>query len=266
MMTKPFVKWVGGKTSILKQLVNNFPKNYDNYYEPFVGGGAVYFQILAKNANLNDSNGELINSYKIVKHHVEDLISELFLYENTKEFFMGIRAKNPLFLSPVERAARFIYLNKTCFNGLYRVNSKNQFNVPYGGYLNANFCDKKTLRDCSEALKTASLDASCFSNYLEKVNTNNTFVYLDPPYYPSENNSFVSYTKRGFGEKDHELLCDWYKKLDRKGVMVLLSNSDCDWTRLNYSKFRIIEVTSRRSVGSASVSRGKYSELLIANY
>ena len=263
-MPRPFVKWAGGKAQLLKEIVKYLPK-YEHYCEPFVGGGAVFFALTPKKAFLSDSNGELINAYQVVRDSVEDLMHVLEKYPNDKDFYLSVRAQNPLELSNVARAARFIYLNKTCFNGLYRVNKRNIFNVPFGNYKSPKICDKGVLRNASKALQGVELTATYFDNALSEVH-DNSFVYLDPPYLPVSETSFVSYSKKGFDLEDHERLAQVYEELDRKGVKVMLSNSDTEWALDRYKDFRVVEVQSPRNINSKGDGRGKVKELIVINY
>ena len=263
---KPFIKWAGGKTRLLSELHKYVP-DFQTYYEPFVGGGALFFSLKPDNAVISDSNGELIVTYQVIRDDVEGLISKLSQFANCESLYKDVRALNPLRLSPVERAARFVFLNKTCYNGLYRVNSKNQFNVPFGHYKNPNFCDKPTLRACSRILSKPGIEIipTYFDKALNKPQAND-FVYLDPPYFPTDMNSFVSYSKKGFGQQDQELLAKTFEDLTDRGVKVLMSNSCASWVYERYENFIIEEVMGSRSVGAAGNTRGKVKELLIRNY
>lgn len=263
-MPRPFVKWAGGKSGILADLVKYIPE-YRTYYEPFLGGGALFFALQPQQAILADSNGELINTYKVVRNELTTLISILSEYPNDKEFFLQIRAKNPMELSDLERAARFIYLNKTCYNGLYRVNKRNEFNTPFGNYKNPKICDLGVLRIASKALQNAELIATYFENSLKDV-TQDSFVYLDPPYLQVKGDSFVSYSKRGFDLESHEKLADEFDRMHQLGAKVMLSNSDTVWANVRYQAYNIIKVKNRRSINSNGAGRGKVSELLILNY
>lgn len=263
-MPRPFVKWVGGKSQLLKDLVKYVPK-FKTYHEPFVGGGALFFCLRPEKALLSDSNGELMNAFQIVKENVETLIELLSEYPNDKEFFLSLRAQNPLEIGPILRAARFIYLNKTCFNGLYRVNKRNQFNAPFGYYKNPNICDRGVLRGASKALQGVQLVSTYFEISTQECKQGD-FVYLDPPYLPISDTSFTSYSKKGFTLKDHETLAETFESLDKRNVKALETNSDHPWVRDRYKDFKIVEVKGRRSINSDGKGRGKISELLIMNY
>jgi len=266
-MSKPFLKWAGGKSQHLKEMSKYFPRSFDRYVEPFLGSGSVFFFLKPSKAFLSDSNSELINTFQMVKDRPEQVINKLLQHENTKMHFLITRQLKPVYLESVERAARFIFLNKTCFNGLYRVNSKNEFNTPFGDYDNPNFCDETTIRVCSKILNNSETEIR--SIYFEQVLFNvqeNDFVYLDPPYYQFENSKFTNYTRKGFGQIDHEKLAQCFEALSKKNVKLLLSNSDCEWVRNRYKNFEIIELKGKRSINAKGNGRGRVSELLIKNY
>jgi len=269
----PFINWVGGKRSLLEKYNPLIPKDFGDYYEPFVGGGAVFFHLfstgritLDKKVILIDSNEELINCYKVIKEDVERLIKILcsVKYRNEKNNFYKIRIEEPI--DSFERAARTIYLNKTCFNGLYRVNSKGKFNVPFGSYKNPLICNKENLRAVSKALQSVDIKLDDFSlciNFAHK----NDFIYFDPPYQPlSQTSSFTGYTKGLFRENDQERLSDVFRKLDKIGCKVMLSNSDTKFVRKLYKDFRIETVLAKRAINCKPSGRGEISELVILNY
>ncbi len=271
-----FVKWAGGKTQLLNSINEHLPKKIPRYFEPFVGGGAVFF-FIQKNFNpdevfLSDVNKELINTYKIIKNNVNELISLLEVHKenNSKEYFYKIRALNKPVnhikeLTNVERAARMIYLNKTCYNGLYRVNSDGQFNVPYGKYKNPGIYGEQRLKKTSKLLGNVELRACSYKEILSKVKKND-FVYLDPPYYPLNGNSFTSYTKNDFGKKEHVELANFYKKLSDKRVKVMLSNSYTPKVLELYSDFNVHKVMARRAINSNGNDRGEVKEVIVTNY
>ena len=263
-MPRPFVKWAGGKSGLLNELIKYVP-DFNEYWEPFVGGGAMFFALTPEKAHLSDSNGELMNAYKVVRDDLVPLLAVLSEYPNDKDFYLDMRAKNPLELPQVDRAARFIYLNKTCFNGLYRVNKRNEFNVPFGDYKNPKICDMGVLRLASKALSHTDLSGTYFEHALKEVNQGD-FVYLDPPYLQVKEDSFVSYSKKGFGLKDHERLAACFDDLNRIGAKVMLSNSDTVWSWERYQEYKIISVNNRRSINSNGAGRGKVKELIIINY
>ncbi len=266
---KPFVKWAGGKRQLTAFLLNEIPTEFNTYIEPFVGGGALLFEILPKKAIINDLNEELINTYLVIKNNVDDLIESLKKHKNEKAYFYEIRALNPEKLSPVERASRFIYLNKTCFNGLYRENSKGQFNVPFGKYKNPKILDEENLRAVSDYLN--SIDVKIYNrDYKDICNLakKGDFIYLDPPYYPiSKTSSFTKYNKYDFTEKDQIQLSKVFKELDKKGCYVMLSNSNTDFIKNLYKNFNIKEIEASRAINCKGDRRKKAKvEVLIKNY
>ena len=268
--TYPIVKWVGGKRQLMFELLKNMPKSYNRYFEPFIGGGALFFELQPENAYISDMNEELINLYSVVRGSVYELIVDLNKHEVSKEYFLEIRNldrtdeyKN---LSNVQRASRFIYLNRTCFNGLYRVNSQGQFNVPFGNYKNPRIVDKNNLLNCSELLKNTEINCSDFSEILTKVKKGD-FVYFDPPYVPlNETSSFTSYTKDGFDMDMQFKLREVCDELDSMGVMFMLSNSDTKFVNELYSNYEIKKVFASRAVNANAEGRGKITEVLVRNY
>ena len=265
-MSKPFIKWAGGKSQVLTHLYKHLPKKtFKSYYEPFVGAGALFFSLRPQKAVLNDINGDLINTYRVVQNNVKGLIETLQAYENEKDFYYRIREISPMELTPMEAAARFIYLNRTCFNGLYRVNSKNKFNVPFGNYKNPSICDVQNMTLAAKALKDVELLSTDFIKALEDVSEGD-FVYFDPPYVKLTETSFVGYSKKGFGIDDQERLLDIFKALSEKGVLCMLSNADVPWTREAYSDFETVSIKARRNINSNGKGRGHVGELIIKNY
>lgn len=275
---KPFVKWVGGKRQLLAQfrLMNLYPpKKFDikngKYFEPFVGGGAVFFDLLPETAYLSDLNNELVITYNVIKSDVESLIKSLKKHKTDKDYFIKIRAQNPKKLSDLSIATRFIYLNRTCFNGMYRVNSKGGFNVPFGKYTNPLICDEDNLRKASKALKNVEIKKQDYKEVLKKAKKGD-FIYFDPPYYPlSKTASFTSYTKEGFFEKEQIELRDAFLELHKKGCFVMLSNSDTPFIGKIYSDIqkygiRINKVKAGRAINSKGSRRGKIKEVLVTNY
>ena len=270
-----FVKWAGGKGQLLEQFKPLFPKKMNNYLEPFVGSGAVFFYIIQnfkpKKIIISDINEELINTYKIVKTDVEKLIIELKQHKEYhlakgKPYYLTIRATNPKDLPSLERAARFIYLNKTCFNGLYRVNSKGGFNVPMGSYKNPDIVQEERLRIVSELLKKVTIKVMSFEKVLNFAKKGD-FIYFDPPYYPLKNKkSFTTYTKDSFMEKEQELLAEVFNKLDKKGCSVMLSNSDTKFIKDLYPKYNIHFVQATRMINCNGAKRGKINEVVVTNY
>jgi DNA adenine methylase len=266
---KPFVKWAGGKRQLIKILTNNLPPSYNRYIEPFVGGGALLFEVLPYKAIINDINTELINAYTVIKDDIDALIEDLKKHKNEEEYYYKIRSLDPEKLSAVERASRFIYLNKTCFNGLYRENSKGKFNVPFGKYKNPKILDEENLRVVSEYLNTAEISILNL-DYKEvcKLAKKGDFVYLDPPYYPiSKSSSFTKYHKLDFTERDQMELTEVFRELDRKGCYVMLSNSNTKFIKELYKEYEIWEVSANRFINCKGDKREKVNvEVLIKNY
>lgn len=267
-----FIKWAGGKKQLLSQFKDFFPKYIERYFEPFVGGGAVAFHILKKyqpkKVYLSDINEELINCYNIIKNNPQELIQLLSEYRknHSKEFYYQIREQDPKLLSSLNNAARFIYLNKTCFNGLYRVNSSGKFNVPMGSYKNPSIYDESELMEISKILKKTNLRVIPFNEIIKSVKKDD-FIYFDPPYHPLNNkNSFTTYTKGSFRAEDQKKLAELYKELDKKGCKVMLSNSDTEFIKELYSKYNINLVKASRMINCDGSKRGKINELVITNY
>ena len=269
---EPFLKWAGGKSQLLKQFECFLPSKFNNYLEPFVGAGSVFFylyntgRLKGKKIILIDSNEELINCFLVIKENVERLISILKgpKYVNKKEVYYRIRAEEPK--DRFERAARTIYLNKTCFNGLYRVNSKGKFNVPFGRYKAPLICDSRNLRAVSIALKNVKILCDDFEKSLEYAGKRD-FIYFDPPYQPlSKTSNFTSYTKDAFSEEDQKRLCEVFKRLDKMGCKIILSNSDTHFIRKLYKKYRIETVYAKRAINCKPSGRGVIKELVVLNY
>jgi len=275
---QPFVKWVGGKRGLLSQITPLLPKEFNNYFEPFVGGGALFFELYSKGLLNNkkvylfDINAELINAYNVVKNYPTQLINELetFKQKHSKEFFYEIRAwdreESFLHRSEIQRAARFIYLNKTCFNGLYRVNKKNQNNVPIGSYINPNICDVEVILSASRALKNVNILNASYKEVL-KYASKNDLVYFDPPYYPlTQTASFTSYSEFEFLEKQQIELYETFKSLSQKECNVLHSNSDTQFIKDLHKDFEIKELFANRFINSKSSERGKISEVIVRSF
>ncbi len=264
---KPFVKWAGGKGKLLTQYESYFPKRFHSYLEPFLGGGAVFFHLMPDRAVLSDINEELINAYLVVRDHTEELIQSLKKHKNEKYYYYKIRGLDPAQLTPVERASRLIYLNKTCYNGLYRVNRKGKFNVPFGRYKNPMICDKEGLHAASLALKEAEILVRDFGDTTLERAQRGDFIYLDPPYFPlSETSSFTGYAPDGFRATEQKRLARIFKELDTRGCLLMLSNSNIPLIQELYQEFRIIEVYAARAISCKPEGRGKITELLILNY
>lgn len=274
---KPFVKWVGGKRQLLKQFKelglyppDGFDPINSTYHEPFAGGGAVFLDLLPKKAVLSDLNPELITTYKVIKNDVDKLIKLLNTYKYEKEFYLKIRSKKIDKLLDIQIAARFIYLNRTCFNGLYRVNKSGQFNVPMGEYKNPLICDEDNLKKISKALKNVKIYNEDYKKVLTRAKKGD-FIYFDPPYYPvNRTSNFTSYTTETFLEKEQEELRDTFVELHKRGCFVMLSNSDTPFINKLYSnlskKIKVNKVLAGRNVNSDAKKRGKITEVLVINY
>jgi len=278
VVAAPFLKWAGGKSSLLKQYARFFPTEPVNtYFEPFVGSGAVFFYLqgeqIARSVRLSDINAELINVYRVVRDDVEALIDCLLHHKlhHSLWYYYHIRGldREPGWrerASHVERAARMIYLNKTCYNGLWRVNSRGEFNVPMGRYNNPRICDEPRLRAASRALRGVELAHMSFEEAVADAGPGD-FVYFDPPYMPlSDTANFTSYTQDGFGESEQARLADVFRELDRRGVRVMLSNSEHPLVRKLYAGFRIEQVYARRHINSHANGRGPIHEVVVLNY
>lgn len=263
---KPFLKWAGGKTQLLGELCPRIPSTFRHYHEPFVGGAALLLRIQPERATLSDSNPELVNCYRVVRDDVERLIEHLGVHRNEEEYFYEMRATDPCTLNDVERASRFIFLNRTCFNGLYRVNRRGQFNTPFGRYVNPRICDSENLRSVSRTLKSVDLLESDYSDALALAEADD-FAYLDPPYLPvSQFSDFKRYTKEQFGVSEHVRLAEVFRELDARGCKVMLSNSDTPLVHELYEGFIIDIVQARRLINKNPEGRGMVNELVIRNY
>lgn len=260
----PFLKWVGGKAQLLNELMKYIPADYNNYIEPFIGGGALFFNLTPESAIINDSNEELINAYRIVRDNVDELIEVLGTYVYEKEFYYAMRAKSPIGLSKVERAARIIYLNKTCFNGLYRVNKKNEFNVPMGRYSNPRICDEEKLIAASKALQNTIIECGDYMDVLNRYASRGDLVYIDPPYHPiSDYSDFKRYTKEFFYQEDQVKLRDFIHDLKNKGCFVIASNSHCDFILDLYKDFDVKVVSAKRYINKIAERRNNVNEVII---
>ena len=261
----PFIKWVGGKTSLLPELLKHVPRKLRRYHEPFVGGGALFFAVQPGRAILSDSNADLVVAWQQVRDNVYGVLDVLARHVYDRAHFNEVRALDPLGLSPAERAARFIFLNKTCFNGLWRVNRSGRFNVPIGRYKNPAFHDPSTLIRASAALRTVQVLNLPFESALRKTAPGD-FVYLDPPYDPvSPTASFASYTAGGFRWEDQERLAEECRTLNRRGVRFLLSNSATPRIREAYRHFEQRIVRAPRFINCKSGARGHVDEILVFN-
>lgn len=263
VQAKPIVKWAGGKTQMLGNLLPKVPASYGRYIEPFIGGGAMFFALNPDDAVIADRNPELINMYKQVADHVDEVIFYLQKYENTQEMFYSVRALEWQELSGSEAAARTIYLNKTCYNGLYRVNKKGQFNVPFGKYKSPNFCDTEALYAASEVLKKANIVCGDYLSVLKEYAKPGDFIFLDPPYVPvSEHADFKRYTKEQFYEKDHVVLAKEVLRLRDLGCHVILTNSNHPLVHELYKPFHIEVVQTKRYI-SCSGSNRKGEDVIV---
>ena len=270
----PFVKWAGGKTSLLPHLFPLIPLRLSNYFEPFLGGGALFFRICSQTtsfrAHLSDTNCELVTAYRVIKESPEELIRLLSDFQREYDTaldksacFYGKREMRPT--DPVESAARLIFLNKTCYNGLYRVNSKGKFNVPFGRYKNPKILNSDNILAVSHALENTKSELHSL-DYKDALSScgRADFVYMDPPYQPaSKTSSFTDYTPAGFSEKDQEELAEEFGKLVDRGCTVLLSNSDTALTRQLYRDFETMKVTANRPINSVGTGRKGYKELIV---
>ncbi len=268
---RPFLKWAGGKTQLCNELLNRTP-DFGRYLEPFVGGGALFFALVRagkiKRAYLSDLNTELIDTYLAIRDSVDELIPELSIYEHKKDFFYDLRALDPDDMTQVKRAARMIYLNKTCYNGLYRVNQQGKFNVPFGSYKSPLICDRENLLRVAEALQNIEIECASFEAVVKKARKND-FVYFDPPYEPlSKTANFTSYQPGGFNQEAQTQLQQVCEKLHSRQVKFMLSNSAAGLIRelYNGNGYQIDEVKANRAINSNPKRRGKLTELIVTNY
>ena len=269
---QPFLKWAGGKRQLLPEIRKYVPKQFDTYYEPFVGAGAVLFDLQPKKAMINDINVELVNTYQVIREHVDELVETLKKHKNDKDYYYHIRNLDRTAefhqLSMIERSARMIYLNKTCFNGLYRVNRQGQFNVPYGKYKNPNIVNEEVLRAVHHYLTNNDITILNV-DFVQAVETAKAgdFIYFDPPYDPvSETASFTSYSLGGFDRDDQLRLRDLFIELHERGCYVLLSNSATEFIQDIYADFHVELVSASRAINSVASKRGKIAEVLVRNY
>ncbi|MCZ6584106.1 MAG: DNA adenine methylase [Thaumarchaeota archaeon] len=274
---KPFVKWAGGKRQLIPILNKHIPKNFGSYFEPFLGGGAMMFHVFLNYPKqrfiVSDLNSDLVLSYITIRDRVDELISSLKNHaknysKNSNSYYYSIRDSEPK--GQIEKTSRLIFLNRTCFNGLYRVNSKGKFNVPLGRYTNPNIVNEENLRSVNQVLKSKKIQISCrdFSTILDDVKKND-FVYFDPPYQPvSTTSNFTSYTNRNFTYDDLKRLCELCEKLDSKNCKFMLSNSNSKEVLEIFSKnsWKIRKIEANRAINSDSKKRTGHSELLIKNY
>ncbi len=274
---RPFVKWVGGKGRLVSELTKYLPETYRDYYEPFVGGGAIFFSLNPKRAYINDLNLVLITLYTFIKNDVQRVIlslekleleyHSLSSLEDKKALFLQKRAEfNELANDSFEKSILLIFLNKTCFNGMYRENSKGGFNVPFGKHDNPTICDKINLIATSNSLKHVTITHSSYEVLTAKAKTDD-FIYFDPPYHPlNTTSSFTSYQAGGFSAEDQEKLRDEFKRLSDIGCKVMLSNSDSALINKLYEDFNIHKIYAARAINSKGDGRGKILEVLVTNY
>lgn len=272
-LVAPVLKWVGGKRQLLETFRPLLPKRITTYCEPFVGGGALLFHLQPSNAYINDINPELIRVYTVIKENVNDLISELGKFENTAEQFYAVRDWDRdkdyyATLTDVQKAARVLYLNKTCFNGLYRVNNAGEFNSPFGNYRNPNIVNAPVLKAVSAYFNSADIHMTVmdYAEVLENV-PRGAFVYLDPPYDPvSETASFTGYSRGGFSREDQIRLRECCDDLNARGIKFMLSNSATEFIMDQYAEYNITIVKAKRAVNSVASKRGDVDEVVVRNY
>lgn len=273
-LVSPFLKWVGGKRQLILPIAEHLPGNIKeyNYVEPFIGGGAILFYLQPKNAIINDLNKELINVYEVIKNNLDELVLDLKKHKNESDYFYQIRAldRNSDFnnLNPVQRASRIIYLNKTCYNGLYRVNNAGEFNAPFGRYKNPNIVNEPTLKAVHKYLNANNIQIfnADYSEVLKELDKK-SFVYLDPPYHPIfENSNFTGYVQGGWNILDQVDLKTTCDELNANGIKFLLSNSASGFIKDLYKDYKISIVKANRAINSNGAERGEVEEVLIRNY
>lgn len=274
---RPFVKWVGGKGRLMPQLAKYFPEKYASYYEPFVGGGAVFFSVNPKVGYINDANGVLMHAYRHIRDNLDKVIIELEVVQKTywalpdletkKRFYLQMRTEfNSTDVAELHKTTLLVLLNKTCFNGMYRENSKGMFNVPFGQHSKPTICDIANLADVSKVLQKAIISCVPYEFALTSAKAGD-FVYMDPPYHPlNATSSFTSYQAAGFGSKDQEKLRDMYKALSLRGCKVMLSNSETPFIKELYKDFNIHGIFASRSINAIGSKRGKIAEIVVTNY
>ena len=273
VLMSPVVKWVGGKRQLLDSIMPLVPRSYTTYCEPFFGGGAVLFSLQPKSAVINDANEDLICLYRTIRDNVEPLIESLRQHENTSDHYYEVRAldrdkETYASMSDIERSSRLIFLNKTCYNGLFRVNSSGEFNTPFGSYKNPNIVNAATLRAVSNYFKNNDIQilSGDFADALAML-PEKSFVYLDPPYDPvSSSAAFTGYTSGGFGKEEQIRLRECCDELNRRNIKFLLSNSDTQFIREQYAAYTIETVQATRNINSKGDKRGAVNEVLVYNY
>lgn len=264
--TLPFLKWAGGKRRLVPTLHRLLPRAWGGYFEPFLGSGALYFSMPQSGAHLNDANEELICCYEVVRDQPEKLISRLRQHVYSREHYAAVRRLRPEDLTEVERASRFVFLNRTCFNGLWRVNRRGEFNTPMGRYTNPRLVPDVQIRAASEALRSCHLSADPFEAAVYGCQAGD-LVYLDPPYVPTAKYSdFDRYHRLCFGEEDQQRLAVLFAELHERGCLVMLSNSDAPLVRELYQQWWFTSVQATRSISCVGQGRGKVAEVIVTNY
>ncbi|MBE9168483.1 DNA adenine methylase [Pleurocapsales cyanobacterium LEGE 06147] len=267
---RPFVKWAGGKSQLLDELSKRVPAKFSRYFEPFVGGGALFFHLQPKEAYLSDLNPEVVNTYQTIRNKIDELIADLKSHIHSSEYFYEIRnadrTKDYQKWKDVKKASRFIYLNKTCYNGLYRVNTKGQFNVPFGKYVNPKIVDEDNFYACHKVLQSAHINLGSFL-HIEEIVEKDDFVYFDPPYAPlNQTSNFTGYSRDGFDrsmQKELKNLCD---RLTEAGVRFMLSNSSAPTILELYKNYNIEFIYAARAINSNAKKRGKIAEVIVTNF
>jgi DNA adenine methylase len=275
--TGSFLKWAGGKKRLVLLLDNLTPSSIERYFEPFLGGGAFFFYLIQTRkpfkAFLSDSNPQLINTYRVVKDNVKELIDILQdhqekYYKSGEKYYYSIRDNSNTKTNTIELAGRFIFLNKTCYNGLYRVNKIGNFNVPHGRYFNPKICNREKLIECSRLLNRSEIDIRCniYKNTTIMCQKDD-FVYLDPPYFPvSRTANFTDYTKESFGVQQHSELANEFDRLNSIGAKILLSNSNSEYVKSLYKEHTILKVKTQRNINCDAKRRREHQDLIIANF
>lgn len=262
----PILKWAGGKTQLLPEILPRIPEDYNRYIEPFIGGGALFFKLQCENSIIADSNSELINLYEQIAEHCEEVITLLKNYENNEEMYYQVRSIDWTSISKAEAAARTLYLNHTCFNGLYRLNKKGQFNTPFGKYKNPTICNEEKLKTASELLKKSVIVCGDYLDILNEYAEKDDFIFLDPPYIPiSDNSDFKRYTKEQFYEQDHRNLAKMVYKLDSKGCKIMLTNSNHPLVKELYGDYKIEVIQTKRNINSRG-DRRKGEDVIVTTY
>ncbi|WP_400211010.1 DNA adenine methylase [Candidatus Methanarcanum hacksteinii] len=273
-LVRPFIKWAGGKRQLMPELIKYVPKKYNSYYEPFIGGGALLFELQPKKATISDKNEDLIKTYISVRDEIDELIELLKMYEgkNNGPDYYKIRSMDRDItiysnMRDVEKAARLIYLNKTCYNGLYRVNSQGLFNTPFGNYTNPAICDEYVLRAVSNYLNGNDIEIlqTDFEKTIETASKDD-FVYFDPPYDSPDNTNFTGYQSGGFDREEQKRLKNVYEKLTEGGVYCTLSNSSTDFIHDLYKNYKVKKVKCNRAINSNGNDRGAVDEVIVSNW